>query len=419
MNTVNITIIAETHDESNHSGAHGLNIYFPNPLQPIYDINYSKLDYGLDFARDTHWDKLLERIWLEKSRGIAVGSNIVGKESSISEILGFIEDCNINMLIVDFGWITWSWNNTVFEDVGALINESIEKKIPTWLMYRARTLEGEYKNLQHQVHKNDEVDDRHLCFTDEENINWSISWAHKMLEKYPNVNGVIIYNPAFIFDCCYCPICLERFRNDTGIVKNPVDFDIDSEEYQTWISWRSNIITDFIEEWKKNITAYYPKMNFGIVANSGESAEITGQNIISLGEIVDLICPFSALNSVTETDYTENIINEVKEITDARVVADIKIYGPYDNSNDDIINSITSSLNSDGDGFFIWNYNSLILGNYDIDSIKKAYNPYYLNLPSFRYNSNEDVLQIYIVLAMFIIAVISIAIIFFYERKRV
>jgi len=411
-------IIAETHG-SNKPGAHGLSINFLNTSNPIYDTKYADLDYGLDFAYDTYWDELLEKIWLKTSKGIAVGSNIVGADSSISEVLDFIEDCNINMLIVDFGWITWSWNNTLFDYVGNLINESKEKKIPTWLMYRARTLEGEYEHLQHQVHKNGEVDGRYLCFTDNDNINWSISWAHKMLEKYPTVDGIILYNPMFFSDCCYCPVCLERFRNDTGIVSNPIDFDVDSEEYKTWIIWRKNIITDFINEWKNNITDFYPELQFGMVVESGEMAGSVGQNITSLGEIVDLLCPFVALDSITETDFASNIINEVKKITDVRVISDIKIYGPYNNTNNDIINAITSSLNSNGDGFFIWDFDSLVSGNYNIESIKMTYNPYYFGWysPSIQETSG-GILQVYIGIIMFIIATLSIAILFLYERKK-
>ena len=411
-------VIAETHG-SNKPGAHGLSINFLNTSNPIYDTKYADLDYGLDFAYDTHWDELLEKIWLEKSKGIAVGSNIVGTDSSISGILDFIEDCNINMLIVDFGWITWSWNNTLFDYVGNLINESKEKKISTWLMYRARTLEGEYEHLQHQVHKNGEVDGRHLCFTDDDNINWSISWAHKMLEKYPTVDGIILYNPMFFSDCCYCPVCLERFKNDTGIVSNPIDFDLDSEEYKIWIIWRKNIITDFINQWKNNISDSYPELQFGIVVNSGEGAEIVGQNITSIGEIVDLICPFVVLDSVTETDFASDIINEVKGMTNVRVISDIKIYGPYTNTNEDIINAITGSLNSNGNGFFIWDYDSLISGNYNIESIKRTYNPYYFGWYSpYVQEISGGILQVYVGIIMVIIAALSIAILFFYERKE-
>jgi len=313
-----------------------------------------------------------------KVRGIAVGSHVVGDISStVTDIMTFINDCNINMLIVDFGWITYTWNNTKFNSVSKLINSANEENIPVWLMYRARTLEGEYEHLQHQVNKNGEVDGRDICFTNHECRNWSISWAHKLLEKYPTVNGIILYNPRFLSDGCYCHKCLEKFKNDTGINENPLEFDIDTIQYETWMNWRLKELTDFITEWKNNIKMIYPDLQFGLVVNSGNSAYSTGQNISELGEIVDVICPFAALDSVTDANYAGDICNEVKEITNATVVADIKIYGPYNNTDLDIINAIKSSLDSNGDGFFIWCYDCLNPSKYDLNKIIDAYNGIY------------------------------------------
>lgn len=412
------SIIAESHG-SNKSGAHGLSINFPNPLHPIYNTTYGDFEYGLDFANDTHWNELLKKIWLKKSRGIAVGADVVGDESSISDILTFVEQCNINLLIVDFGWITWSWNNTRCDEVNNLINESIQKDIPIWLMYRARTLSNEYEYLQHQVNIDGEVDDRYICFTDHECRNWSINWAHELLEKYPNVDGIILYNPQVLSDCCYCPKCLEKFRSETGIEENPIEFDIDTPQYKIWLNWRIEAITDFINEWKNNISLFYPDLKFGLILNHGDTAYNAGQNISALGEKFDLICPFAVLHSVTNADLAGDICNEVKEITNATVVADIKIYGPYNNSAIDIINAITSSLESNGDGFFIWNFDSLDPSEYDVESIKRAYNPYHYGW--YIYDGgipNEKFSEIMIIVFEFLFAAVFIAVIFYLERKR-
>ena len=313
-----------------------------------------------------------------KVRGIAVGSDIIGDISStVPDIMNFVKDCDINMLVVDFGWITYTWNNTKFDRVSRLIDKANDENIPVWLMYRARTLDGEYEHLQHQVHKDGEVDSNHLCLTDDRNINWSISWAYKMLEKYPDVEGIMLYNPMFFSDSCYCPVCLGRFRNDTGIISNPINFDIDSEEYKTWVSWKQSRVTYFIDEWKNNLSISNTGLKFGIVVNSGLQAEVMGQNITALGEIVDLICPFAALDSVAETDFAGNILNEVKDVTDVKVIADIKIYGPYNNTDTDIVHAIKSSMESKGDGFFIWCYDCLDPKKYDLDRIINAYNGIY------------------------------------------
>ena len=356
---------------------------------------------------------------LKKTRGIAVGSNIIVDESAIFDIVDFIDDCNINMVVVDFGWITWSWNNTVFDYVSIFINESKQKDIPTWLMYRARTLEGEYKHLQHQVNKNGELDERNICFTDNECIKWSIDWAHKLLQKYPTVNGIILYNPYFLPDGCYCPTCLETFRNDAGIDESPLDFGIGTLQYNEWLNWKKEKLASFMSKWKNSLNSFYPDLKFGLVLNSGDSATAMGQDISVLSNIVDMVCPFVALDSVIDDNFAGNICNNIKETANATIIANIKIYGPYDNSDSDIINAMKSVLESDGDGFFIWNYDFLISGKYNIDSIKMAYNPYYLDFyPHDKYTSDENILQFYIGIIMFIIATLSIAIIFFYERKE-
>lgn len=386
-----------------------------------YNINNSIKNVSVGWVLE-EYISLLEKLnvnitelqKLKKIRGIAVGSDIIGSESSISEILDFIDDCYINMLIVDFGWITWSWNNTQFDDVGSLINESKQRNIPTWLMYRARTLPDQYEYLQHQIHIDGEVDDRYICFTDSECKNWSITWAHRLLENYSIVDGIILYNPLFLTDGCYCPVSLEKFKNDTEITENPKEFEKGTTQYETWWNWQTKEITDFVKTWKNNIASFYPNLQFGLVVNSGGSAVASGQNLSELGAIVDMLCPFAALHSIEDAKYAGNICNEVKEITNATVIADIKIYGPYNNNDEDIINAIKSSLDSNGDGFFIWCYDSLDPAKYDIELIKTAYSTYYHDWYS---SSDENFLQVYIGIVMFIIGALSIAIIFFYEKK--
>ena len=413
-------VIAEAHG-NNKPGAHGLSIYLPNPSHPIYETKYGESEYGLDFAGDTHWDELLNRIWLKKIRGIAIGSATVGNEIEVSDILRFIDDCNINMLIVDFGWITWSWNITNFNAVNVLINATQQRSIPTWVMYRARTLPGQYKDIQHQVHKNGEVDEREICFTSPEGRNWSIRWAHKLLEKYPAIDGLILYNPHFLPDCCYCSRCLEKFAKDTGIDGNPAQFDTQSPQYEAWSNWRTRELADFIKEWKNSVATLYPHLKVGLVLDSGDTAYLTGQNLTELGEIVDMICPFVALDSVTDNDFAGGICNHVKEATNATVVADIKIYGPYDNNDNDIVNAIDSSLKSNGDGFFLWDFDSLDPGRYNIDLVKKAYNPYYYGSPRYTSNSQSSLSNyepIFIVVVKMVLTVVSILFLILLKQKR-
>ena len=121
-----------------------------------------------------------------------------------------------------------------------------------------------------------------------------------------------------------------------------------------------------MKEWKNNIKNIYPHLKFGLILNSGDMAYSTGQNLTELGKIVDMICPFVALSSGTESNFAGSICNRVKEITNTSVVADIKIY-PYANTDIDIVNAINSALKSKGDGFFLWGLDSLDSSKYNID----------------------------------------------------
>lgn len=314
-----------------------------------------------------------------KFRGIAVGSDIIGDESSILEIITFIEDCNINNVIVDFGWITWTWKNTQFEKVADFINETQQRDISVWLMYRARTLPGDGYDVPHQVHRNGEVDDREICFSNKESRDWAISWSDKILEKYPMVDGMILYNPRFLSDCCYSFNSKIKFILETKTLGFPRFFRDGTEKYDLWMKWRSEEITEFVEEWKNHIKSSYPHIKIGSVLNSdGNISYVTAQDLSILESYLDIVFPFVVMDNVNNPNIAGEICNSNENIVSSKVVADIKIYGPYNNTDSDVVDAMKSSIESNGDGFFIWDYESLFSEGYDLDKIINAYNDIYI-----------------------------------------
>lgn len=312
----------------------------------------------------------------EKTRGIAVGSDWIGDEASVTEIIDFFDECDINMLVVDFGWITWSWNNTRFDAIDELIEKTQNRGIPIWLMYRARTLPAQYTDLPHQIDKTGKAMDRDICFTHEECRNWSLAWTDKLLGKYPNVDGMILYNPRISPGCCYCDKCIKKFSADTGISQDPREFQPGTLQYDSWLGWRSDQITQFIEEWSDHTLGIKPEIDLGAVVLSPEyGSSDTGQNLRDLSQILDVISPFVALDGESiDKELAEDVCNDTKQNSDgARVIADIKIYGPYKNTDKDIINAMKSALKSRGDGFFIWCFDCLDPEKYDLELIKQAY----------------------------------------------
>lgn len=314
----------------------------------------------------------------EKTKGIVVGSDIIGDESSVPEILSFIEECHINMVIVDFGWITWSWNNTKFDKVTEFIDILNQRNISVWLMYRARTLQGDNTSLPHQIHRIGLVEERDICFSHQQCRDWTISWAYKLLENYPQVNGLILYNPRYIIGCCYCTDCIKKFREETKIIGSPRFFIPGTKNYEKWMEWRANEITELIKEWRDEITAFSPSLQTGVVAFSARDRPITaGQDLKKLGALVNIIFPFVVLDNVTNNTIAEQKCNDTVDIVSCKTMVDIKIYGPYTNTDSDIVNAIKSSMNSRGNGFILWNYDSLDPKYYDIQKIKDAYNGIY------------------------------------------
>lgn len=314
----------------------------------------------------------------EKFQGIAVGADIIGDESSISEITNFVENCNINNVIVDFGWITWSWENTKFSKVEDFIDELKEENITVWLMYRARTLPGDQYGIPYQVHRNGKTDDREISFSSKKSREWAISWSDKLLEKYPKVDGLILYNPRILPDGDYSVHSVLNFMMETKTFGFPRLFRRGTEKYDLWMEWRCEEINEFIVEWKNHVESSYPKLELGAVLLPEVYHSYTvGQDLSRLESSLDVVFPFVALDDVDNTDLAGEICNMTEEKVSRDVVSDIKIYGPYNNTDDDIVDAIESSMQSNGDGFFVWCYDHLDPEKYDLNKIVDAYNGIY------------------------------------------
>ncbi len=316
---------------------------------------------------------------IDKIRGIAIGSDIIGDESSVQEILSFVHKCKINFLIVDFGWITWSWSNSNFEEIAALIDNIRQDGIPIWLMYRARTIDRTEYDLPHQVYKDGTVSESDLCFSHEEVQDWSINWTEKLLLIYPHVDGMILYNPRFFPDHCFCNECCSKFRAETGILDDPRSIDVNSDEYQQWIEWRAKGLTNFITEWNNAVKASNSQLQTGavLIPQLFDPMDF-GQDLPALGKTLDAIFPFVVVHNDGENgqqiwSQAQQICNEAKDSGPSLVIANIKIYGPYNNTDNDVINAMNASINSRGDGFFVWCYDYLVTGDYNLTKIMNAF----------------------------------------------
>jgi len=217
-----------------------------------------------------------------------------------------------------------------------------------------------------------------ICFSHKKSREWAISWTHKLMEKFQNVDGMILYNPRILLDCCYCKHCVIKFLWETGTLGFPRLFKEGTLKYEKWMDWRAEELTEFIDEWNCEINKNYPQLQTGAVLNPPQYLpQNYGQDLSKLGEILDIIFPFVQLHEVTDDNYAGRICNDTQNIVFSKTIADIKIYGPYNNTDSGIVNAIKSSMNSDGDGFFVWSYDYLNSSVYDIQKIINAYNGIY------------------------------------------
>jgi hypothetical protein len=133
-----------------------------------------------------------------------------------------------------------------------------------------------------------------------------------------------------------------------------------------------------MKEWRDEITTISPQIQTGVIALSTHGGSfVTGQDLSALGDILDIVFPFVVLDNVTDDNIAGQLCNETEDIVSCKIVADIKLYGPYTNTDSDIVNAIESSINSRGNGFFLWCYDALDPEKYDMEKITDAYNGIY------------------------------------------
>ncbi|MFW9903205.1 MAG: transglutaminase family protein [Candidatus Thorarchaeota archaeon] len=330
----------------------------------------------LHFLRKSYYEYFKYKDYKKKSRGLAIGSTMIkNRAGEIENILDFIKQCNINMVIIDFGWITASWNLSNFEDIGTLIHNLNKVGITVWLMYRCRTLSSDNYELRHQIHITGEEDGEELCYTDERCLQWTIDWADALLNQYSDyVEGMILYNPRIWPDCCYCDHCIESFQAETGIITDPKSLNESSYEYECWLQWKAESLNMFIQGWRNSLNNNWPILKTGVIVNSPEYSAYFSQNVTAIGDCSDILCPFIPLHNVQENDFGREICDDTKKCVNCDVIGNIKIYGPYNNTDSDIINAMTSIVSSTADGYFIWSYDYLNPFFYDFESIINAYN---------------------------------------------
>lgn len=128
-------------------------------------------------------------------RGIAVVSSSIGTTLSVEEILSFAESCRLQFVVIDFAWITHHWDRTTGEAV-RLAKELAKRNIGVGVMYRPRTLRPDEADIHYLPGPDGKIrpSHNHPDLRYDDSINWATNWGSQLLDRFPMVDTIILYN---------------------------------------------------------------------------------------------------------------------------------------------------------------------------------------------------------------------------------
>ncbi|MHC4647979.1 MAG: hypothetical protein ACYTBJ_21170 [Planctomycetota bacterium] len=275
-------------------------------------------------------------------RGMAFLSSNIHNSFSLDEIRNFVSGCNLDFVVVDFGWITAHWPSTDLAVVEQLAGELVNDGVQVAAMYRPRALSPNDAPIHYAQNCDGTTDPshNHLCFAYEDSAAWGAQWGTDILNALPSVNKVIIYN--LLAPCC-CPLCqggqgalyAEQFMERCGL------------------------------EWD----AVRPGVQIGHVGIGAEYAEQ-----------IDFFCPFLMVNRWADPNpvdvnaLLDDLITPGSQPGNKPVIPLAKTFwgDATDNTTEDIVNTIEACENRQT-GFILWYYDWIFYsGRYDAEAIAEA-----------------------------------------------
>ena len=139
-------------------------------------------------------------------QGIAVLSSAIEHGTPASEIQAFVAECKIDLVVIDFAWITYHWPRT---DLGAVerLAASLHKAgVTVAAMYRPRAMRPEGIRAHFARGPDGKVARSHndLCLAYEDSLAWGAAWGEKILNACASVDRIVLYN---VRPTCACEKC--------------------------------------------------------------------------------------------------------------------------------------------------------------------------------------------------------------------
>ena len=139
-------------------------------------------------------------------RGIAVLSSSLGHDISAEEIAAFAHSCKIDLVVVDFAWITHHWTRTDLATVEELAQRLRKQGVVVAAMYRPRLLRPDDAQVHLALDEKGvaPADHAELCFAWADSVDWGAQWGEKILAACPSIDHVLLYN---VRAPCRCEKC--------------------------------------------------------------------------------------------------------------------------------------------------------------------------------------------------------------------
>jgi hypothetical protein len=127
-------------------------------------------------------------------------------DNSAAEIVAFVDACRIDLVVVDFAWITGVWPRTQIAAVRNTCQRLQKKGVRVAAMYRPRALSPADATVHFAQDKDGKIPPHHnsLCLAHDDSQAWGAEWGTRILKELPSVDTIILYN---LQPACHCLEC--------------------------------------------------------------------------------------------------------------------------------------------------------------------------------------------------------------------
>ena len=129
----------------------------------------------------------------EQTRGICILSSSIGKGIAPQDFLKFAESCSLNLVVLDFAWISYHWPRTT-ESTERLVELLQAAEIEVAVMFRPRVLNQREADIHYLNGGPNSRINLSPDFQYEDSLQWGAAWGEKILKRFPTINKILVYN---------------------------------------------------------------------------------------------------------------------------------------------------------------------------------------------------------------------------------